>query len=74
MCHNSVRQLSDANISQKSVRKDVELHQKCVRFFKCVRNMSVLYLENCLKSVRNITFDTFLTHLSSFVDIFEVLD
>ena len=74
MCHNSVRKLSVANISQNSVRKDLELHQKCVRFYKCVRNMSVLYLENCLKSVRNITFDTFSTHSSSFADIFEVLD
>ena len=63
MCQNSIRKLSDANICQKSIRKDLEIHQKCVRFYKCVRKLSVLYLENCLKSVRNITFDTFLTHL-----------
>ena len=74
MCQNSVRKLSDVNICQKSIRKDLEMHQKCVRFYKCVRKLSVLYLENCLKSVRNITFDTFLTHLLSFVYIFGVLD
>ena len=70
MCQTSIKKLSGANICQNSIREDLENHQKCVRFYKCVRKLSVLYLENCLKCVRNITFDTFLTHLSSFVDIF----
>ena len=29
----SVRKLSDANICQKSIRKDLEKHKKCVRFY-----------------------------------------
>ena len=63
MCQNSVRKLSDANICQNSIRIYLETHQKCVVFYTCVRKLSVLNLENCLKSVRIITFDTFLTHL-----------
>ena len=70
LCQINVRNQSVVNICQNSIRKDLEIRQKCVRFYKCVRKLSVLYLENCLKCVRNITFDTFLTHLSSFVDIF----
>ena len=67
LCQMTVRNQSVANICQNSIRKDLEIRQKCVRFYKCVRKLSVIYLENCLKSVRNITSDTFLTHLSSFV-------
>ena len=74
MCQNSVRELLDANICQKSIRKDLVMLQEGVRFYKFAKKLSVFYLENCLKSVRNITFDTFSTHLSSYVDIFEVLD
>ena len=59
MCQISVIKLSDVNICQNSLRKDLEMDQKCVRFYKCVRKLSMLYSENCLKSVRNITFDTF---------------
>ena len=63
LCQMTVRNQSVANICQNSIRKDLEIHQKCVRFYKSVRKLSVLYLENCLKSVRIISSDWFLTHL-----------
>ena len=63
ICQNSARKLSDANICQNFIRKDLEMHQKCVRFYNYVRKLSVFYSENCFKSVRNFTFDTFLIHL-----------
>ena len=47
--HKCVRILSEnchMQISVKnSIRKDLEMHQKCVRFYKCVRKLSVLYSE-----------------------------
>ena len=72
MCQISVRKLSVAKICQNYVRKDLELYQKCVGFYKCVGKLSLVDLENSQNSVRNTTSDGFLTHLYLFGDLFGV--
>ena len=42
ICQISVKKLSDTNICQNSIRKDLEMYQKCVKFYKCIRKRSVL--------------------------------
>ena len=71
--HKCVRILSENCQMQICVRNLSEKIWKYIRNVLDFINVSVLHLENCLKSVRNITFDTFMTHLSSFVDILGVL-
>ena len=41
-------------------------------FKMCQITISALFGKSCLKSIRNITSDRFLTHLSSFVDTYGV--
>ena len=61
MCQICVRNLSDSEIYQKSVRPDLEKYQKSVWSQKSARKLSYLVLENCHNSVKSGLTDRFLT-------------
>ena len=63
MCQNFSQKLSNANICQNSIRKDFEMHQKCVQFQKSVRKVSLLLIKEQSKICECQTSDLFLTDL-----------